>query len=193
MNVCIFHCACVSALFPFYGCIQMLLQMFNNVAERLSMMRMRIPSIPSITNMNIIFFITKVFPDTGKGVRFSLRSAIFQNNSLVSLEDIGEWGDALLCVTDLTACCQPPYTGIIRYLLGNWFFPNGTRLRYFYPNYTSDTQWDFFRSRGHVIVYMHRRRGGVNGIYRCEIPDAMNVTQTMYIGVYTANTGEWYL
>ena len=45
------------------------------------MMRMR---IPSITNINIIFFITKVFPDTGKGVRFSLRSAILQNNSLVS-------------------------------------------------------------------------------------------------------------
>ena len=154
------------------------------------MMHMR---IPSITNINIIFFITKVFPDTGKGVRFSLRSAIFQNNSLVSLEDIGEWDDALLCVTDLTACCRPLYTGVIGSWLGNWYFPNGTRLRNFYANYTSDTQWDFFRSRGHVIVYMHRRRGGVNGIYRCEIPDAMNVTQTMYIGVYTASTGEWYL
>ena len=30
-------------------------------------------------------------------------------------------------------------------------------------------------------------RGGVEGIYRCEIPDAMNVTKTIYIGVYSVN------
>ena len=77
--------------------------------------------------------------------------------------------------------------------IGNWFFPNGSRLPSAVVNNTIDTQWDFFRSRDHMIVYMHRRRGGVNGIYRCVIPDAMNVTQTMYIGVYSASTGEWYL
>ena len=38
---------------------------------------------------------------------------------------------------------------------------------------------------------MNRRRGGVEGIYRCEIPDAMNVTQTVYIGVCSVSTGEW--
>ena len=38
------------------------------------------------------------------------------------------------------------------------------------------------------MVVMHRRRGGVNGIYRCEIPDALGVTQTIYI---EASTGEW--
>ena len=30
----------------------------------------------------------------------------------------------------------------------------------------------------------------MDGVYRCEIPDAMNVNQTLYIGVYTNNTGE---
>ena len=39
---------------------------------------------------------------------------------------------------------------------------------------------------------MHRRRGGEDGIYRCEIPDSMNVTQTIFIGVYTASSGELY-
>ena len=34
------------------------------------------------------------------------------------------------------------------------------------------------------MVHLHRRRGGVEGTYRCEIPDAKNVTQTIYIGVY---------
>ena len=102
----------------------------------------------------------------------------------MTLEDIGEGDDALLCVTDLTACCRPPWS-----VAGSWFFPNGTRILHFYANYTTRTQWDFYRTRGQ----MHRRRGGVDGIYRCEIPDAMNVTQTIYIGVYTANTGEWCL
>ena len=40
---------------------------------------------------------------------------------------------------------------------------------------------------------MHHRRGGVEGIYRCVIPDAMNVTQTVYIGVYSESTGEGYV
>ena len=38
------------------------------------------------------------------------------------------------------------------------------------------------------MVALNRRRGGVEGIYCCEIPDSMNVTQTIYIGVYTTST-----
>ena len=124
---------------------------------------------------------TAVLPDAGEGVRFLLRGITYQNNSLVTLEDIGEWDDALLCRTDQPVCCRHPYAPTS----GNWFFPNGTRLRSLW------TQWHFYRDRGQMLVNMHRRRGGVNGIYHCEIPDATNVTQTLYIGVYTASTGEW--
>ena len=98
----------------------------------------------------------------------------------MTLEDIGEGDAALLCVTNLTACCRPPYTGE----LGNWFFPNGTRVP------STGRQWDFHRIRGQMVVRMQRKRGGVEGIYRCEIPDAKSVTQTIYIGVYSASTGE---
>ena len=101
------------------------------------------------------------------------------------LEDIGEGDDALLCITNYTACCRPPYTSVNGPALGNWYFPNGTRVP------SADMQWDFHRTRGQMVVRMHRRRGGVEGIYCCEIPDAMNVTQTIYIGVYSASTGEW--
>ena len=126
------------------------------------------------------------------GVRFSLNGTVYQNNSLVSLEDIGESYDgALLCVTDQPACCGYPYTGYP----GNWYFPNGTRVPaygiYIQPGLY--IQLGFYRTRGHMVVRLHRRRGGVSGIYRCEIRDAMNVTQTIYIGLYTANTGEWYM
>ena len=108
----------------------------------------------------------------------------YQNNSNVTLEDIGEGDDALLCMTNLNACCQPPHTGSNELASGNWFFPNGTRVP------SSGIMWDFYRTRGDMVVQLHRRRGGVDGIYRCEIPTSMNVTQTIYIGVYTANTGK---
>ena len=113
----------------------------------------------------------------------------YQNNSIVTLEDIGEGGDALLCITNQTACCSRNYTGSS--VLGKWYFPNGTSVPSRTVNVTSGEQWDFFRTRGQMMVRMNRRRGGVEGIYHCEIPDAMNVTQTIYIGVYSASTGEW--
>ena len=112
----------------------------------------------------------------------------YQNNSIVFLEDIGINGDdALLCKTNKTTCCRPPYTGEMVHALGNWFFPNGTRVP------SGGNQWDFYRTRGQMVVSMYLRRGGVEEIYRCEIPAAMNFTQTIYIGVYSANTSEWYV
>ena len=104
----------------------------------------------------------------------------------MTLENIGEGdGDALLCLTDLADCCRQPYTnGTGQTAIGNWFFPNGTRVP------SSGEHWDFHRTRGQSVVCLHRRRGGVHGIYSCVVPDATNVTQTIYIGVYTASTGE---
>ena len=102
----------------------------------------------------------------------------------MTLEDIGKNETALLCITNLTACCRITNTSV----LGDWFFPNGTKV----PNkiVTNKTKWDFYRDRGQSVVRMKRRRGGEEGIYRCKIPDSTNVTQTIYIGVYTANAGE---
>ena len=100
----------------------------------------------------------------------------------MTLGDIGDGDDALFCVTNFTACCRPPYTSPA---LGNWFFPNRTRVP------AIGSQWDIYRNRGHSVVRMYRRRGGAEGIYRCEIPDSMNVTQSIYIGVYNTSIGEW--
>ena len=134
--------------------------------------------------MNICFS----FPGAND-VRFSLRGTTYYNNSLVTLDDIGESNDALLCITDNTACCardQSPGGGI----LGDWYYPNGTGVPSAFvalPN----VQWEFYRNRGPSVVRMNRRRGGVNGIYHCVIPDTTGVDQTIYIGVYNTSTGEW--
>ena len=102
----------------------------------------------------------------------------------MTLEDINEGADALLCLTDQTACCKLPYIG---YWIGNWFFPNGTRAP------SPGEPWDVYRSRDLMVVRLNRRGGGVTGIYSCVIPDIMNVTRSIYIGVYTASTGEWHV
>ena len=119
------------------------------------------------------------FPSfSGAGdVRLSLRGTIYQNNSLVALEDIGEDDNALLCVTNNTACCaraQSPGGGI----LGDWFYPNRSKVA------NNGDMWDFYRNRGPSVVRLNRRRGGEEGIYHCVIPDTAGVNQTIYIGVY---------
>ena len=123
-------------------------------------------------------------------ITFSLKNTTYQNNSLVALENIGEGENALLCITELTACCRPPYTGEMEPNIGNWFFPNGTGVPDEHVNVTSGLEWDFYTTRDHSMVLMHRRRGGVNGIYRCEIRDALGAIQTIYI---EASTGEHYM
>ena len=121
------------------------------------------------------------FPGAGD-VRFSLNGTTYQNNSIVTLEEIGEHDDPLLCITNLTTCCRRK-NGFIS---GNWFFPNGTRVPSLSPSE------DFYRTREQMVVLLHRRRDGEDGIYRCVIPDSKNVTQSIYIGVYTASSGKWH-
>ena len=123
-------------------------------------------------------------------VWFSLRNTTYQNNSLVTLEDIGENDTALFCMTQLNTCCRSGKGSV----LGQWFFPNGTHVPSIFVNNTSQPKlkWDFYRTREKMMVLLHRRGGGVAGIYRCKIPDSMNVTQNIYIGVYTSSSGEWH-
>ena len=121
----------------------------------------------------------------GSDVWFSLNGTTYQNNSNVTLENIGDGDDALLCMTNYANCCRSPYIGDTGKAMGNWYFPNGSMVP------CSGSQSCFFRSRHQMAVRLQRRRGGEEGIYRCEIPDTMNVTQTIYIGVYPASTGEW--
>ena len=101
----------------------------------------------------------------------------------MTVDDIGQENDSLVCITD-----QHSHTENVTWpAIGNWYFPNGTRV----PD--NGTQWDFDETRGHMMIPMQRRGDLEDGIYRCEIPDTMNVTQTIYIGVYSASTGEWHI
>ena len=116
---------------------------------------------------------------------FLFNGTTYQNNSLVTLDEFGESDNALHCITNDTDCCKKPFireNGVGVY--GNWYYPNGTRVR------SSGVEWDFYRARDLSAVSMFRRRGGDVGIYRCQLPYVTNDTAYLYIGVYTADTGE---
>ena len=123
------------------------------------------------------FFTLTTFLVAGD-VWFSLGNKTFQNNSIVTLENVGN--DALLCRTNLTTCCRN--SGSSR---GDWYFPDGRRV----PS-DANLNTTFYRTRGEMVVRLNHRGGAEDGIYRCVIPDSVNVTQTIYIGVYTVRTGE---
>ena len=112
-----------------------------------------------------------------------LNGTVIPNHGLILLEDIGESdAQSLLCLTNHTDCCQCP-------AIGHWYFPNATYV----PNKIINDynlQWDFYRNRGPSVVRMHRRRGGVTGVYRCKIPNRNGTNIVLYIGVYTNNTGQ---
>ena len=112
-----------------------------------------------------------------------LNGTVIPNHGLVLLEDIGESdAQSLLCLTNRTDCCRPPQSPGSE--IGNWFFPNGSHVL------SMGDEWDFYANRGPSVVRMHRRRGGVTGIYSCKIPDDNAEIQIFYIGVYTNNTGK---
>ena len=113
------------------------------------------------------------------GVSLSLRGTTYSNNSVVSITDIGEGDDALLCQTNNTQCCRardnPNRVGF-----GQWFFPNGDEVMH-----VNDGAGDFYRNRHVSIVRLNRRNDALSptGCYRCKLLDASGVNQTIYVNI----------
>ena len=112
------------------------------------------------------------------GVQLSLRGARIANNSYVDVEDIGESDNALLCITDKTHCCAPPYS---HKRAGEWYFPDGYKVTIEGSNPPENL---FFRNRGQGVVRLNRRGNpSERGLFRCQVPDASNTMQSIYINI----------
>ena len=149
------------------------------------------PVYALLDNSVICIFIIKY-----SGVSLQLLGQTIPNNSLVDFDDLAyqapnsEFAEAptnangrqtLMCVTDLVACCETEG-------LGNWYFPDGNVI-------TSDRLGGTFRAnRGdNEVINGQQFYGSVRlwrrytpperGRFRCEIPDADNVTQTLYVNI----------
>ena len=104
------------------------------------------------------------------------------NGSMIPISDIGEGDDALLCFTDLTDCCNKIYT-VVSMPLGDWFYPNETRI-------LSDAV--IYRNRDRSVVRLHRRENTTepHGQYCCKVPDATYRLVTLCINVTMSNSSE---
>ena len=107
------------------------------------------------------------------GVTLSLHGSAVANNSYVNAADIGDMDDsALLCCTNKPGCC-----GNASNREGQWYFPNGVRVRY------NNTQ-GFRRDRGDRVVRLKQNGMSTDrGLFYCEVPDANDTNRTVYVHI----------
>ena len=115
------------------------------------------------------------------GITATQNNVQYTNNSVVTITDIGTDSAALICTTSGTGCCTSGRGD-------EWYFPNGSAVQ------RSGTT--YFRSRTVTngpggTVRLNRNPGATTtGVFRCEILDASGDLQSLYVGIYTATTGE---
>ena len=119
---------------------------------------------------------------THVGVGFFLNGVLYGNNSIVTLDEIGEGSATLFCLTNNNDCCRSSDTPRGVGDIGDWFFPNGNTIYY--------SSGHIFRGRGPSVVTLHRRNNAqASGVFRCVVPDASRITQHLFVGVYPVNAG----
>ena len=116
---------------------------------------------------------------THTDVYLSLNGTVIPNHGYVEISRIGSTDDsALLCHTNNPPPTPSGTSG------GDWFAPDGTRVD------GTDVP-GFTRNRGAMVVRLGEFSGTppLEGIYRCEIEDADETLQTVYVGLYNAGAG----
>ena len=115
------------------------------------------------------------------GVYLSLNGDIIPNHGYVVISDIGSTDNtALLCHTN-----HPATFGGGSNSGGDWFAPDGTR-------FSGLDIPGFVRNRSPMLVILQRRNDGTpeHGIYHCEVENADNIIQTLYVGLYNNRGGK---
>jgi len=98
----------------------------------------------------------------------------------MTITEVGTGSAALLCTTTLPDCCYSSSGGA-----NGWFFPNGSEIM------RQVSQYYRTRAQNPGALLLHRNsEGTTTGIFRCDIPDASNVVQSLHVGIYTNITGE---
>ena len=119
-------------------------------------------------------------------VYLSLNSEIVFNHGYVLITNIGSAGNTgtpLICNTN-----RPPPSGKIN-SGGDWISPSDVTV----GNLDSATVPRFRRNMGPMVVRLWRTTvstdSPVEGIYHCEIKDATEMLQTVYVGLYNDGGG----
>ena len=120
------------------------------------------------------------------GVFLELNGVRLRNNSLVDIDDIPDQvtvgfltaaANALMCRTDLVACCNAGLQGLPQNV-GDWYHPDGSIVVF------GGKSTPFRRNRNQSVINLWRNNNPIErGHFRCELPDAQNVNQTRYVNI----------
>ena len=121
------------------------------------------------------------------GVRLEFGPYQLGNNTILTIDNIGEGEKVLFCSTDRKDCCDNESD-----IHGNWFLPNGSKVlatnnTHFEPAYV------IWRSQ---TVGLNRVNNSnslellPSGVYHCEMMDKNNITHYLYVGIYHENEGK---
>ena len=115
------------------------------------------------------------------GITLTLNGAHYTNNSVVNITDIGTDSAALICTTTYIGCCLSTDGS-------HWYFPDGSQVQ--------RTGTTYYRTRtisnaGGGTVRLNRNpEATTTGLFHCDIPARNGGLQSIYVGIYTATTGE---
>ena len=129
-----------------------------------------------------LLYVSSGISTLSSGVGLSLHGVVIANDSYVNVNDIGDEDyNAVLCHTDKISCC----TNMIgQQRAGEWYYPNGSRVRTVGYNIYAGHSSYFFRTRGTQTVVLKRERyPAERGRFCCEVPNAYSLIQFICINV----------
>ena len=118
------------------------------------------------------------------GVYLELKGTVYSASSNVSITEVGEGEDALLCKTNKDDCCARSEKRF-----GDFYYPSGVRV----PVYSHGQS--FYHNKGDKVVSLNRRADSEEllassgdkplllGEYCCEAPDACGDMQRVCINL----------
>ena len=110
----------------------------------------------------------------------TLNNVQYTNNSVVNITDIGTDSAALVCTTTRSGCCLSTDGS-------QWYFPNGSAVQHTGVTYFRRRT---FSSTGGTVRLNRNSGATTTGVFHCDILDASGDLQSIYVGIYTATTGE---
>jgi hypothetical protein len=115
------------------------------------------------------------------GVSLLLNGELKLNNSVIVWSEIGEDGSSLFCLTDNIDCCGATSNS------GNWVDTNNDAIN---DNTTNAVYQE--RRRNSILLQQQEMAPTIEGILRCDIVDANNTMQHLYVGIYPeSENSEW--
>ena len=121
------------------------------------------------------------YSTSSTNIGLSLNGEVIPNHGYVEISNIGSSDStALLCHTNRSVSPGHSNSG------GDWFAPDGTKVESFH---STDVP-GFVRTRGPMLVRIRKTRGDPDeGIYWCDVNDATETPQTVYVGLYNTGRG----